>query len=285
MEQQYQESSYCYLSLVTPEVWRYLQGKYWNRRIVTKQGGPNVDWDAVDEESDKQPWRIVVEQGLALCCGDLVTRNLYKPFVDGQDISLAFHTISSGGFARDSDLEAINQLIRLLIKSGSIVSQRNIMECLYRGTASTLKLLLDTWPKGAIQLKRENLFFSHHFDGREDTYDGEAVGPLWELARSMPPMHQFEPMLDLLLARGERLDQRCGPGGTMLHALIIHPLVYDYFLRGIVDGVKVLIERGADVNVRIFRIESFLTSVSVRFARYMSGDDCGLSLAPNCQHV
>lgn len=282
MEQQYQESSYCYLSLFTPELWRHLQENYRKPRFMTKRGAPDVDWDAVDEESDKQPWRIVVEQGLALCCGDLVTRNLYKPFVDGQDISLAIHTISPGQFAPDSDLEEIFQLIRFFIKSGSIVSQRNILECLYRGTASILKLLLDTLPKGAIQLNRENLFVSYHSnDVRDDTYDGETVGPLWELARSMPPMHQFEPMLDLLLARGERLDQRCRPGGTMLHALVIHILFYEDFFRGIMDVVKVLIERGADVSVRIFRIKSFLTSVSIRFARYMSKDNCGLSLAPN----
>ena len=250
MEEQYQQSSYRYLSLVMPETWRYLQSGY--RMQYEKLGDPNIDWKAVDEGSDNQPWQIVVEQGLALCCGDLIKRNLYKLLGHGQDISLVL--IKDRKYVRDFDPQFTDQFIRLLIQSGSVVSQRNILECLYVGTASALDLLLDTQPKGAIQLYRENLFISLPSDDvREDTYDGEAVGPLWELARSGRFEDEFETMLDLLLARGERLDQSCGPGGTMLHALILRNLKDVEYVEYLdhIHRVKLLLERGVNVNVRI----------------------------------
>lgn len=272
MEQQYQASSYRYLGLVTPTLWRYLRNGY-RMQDYPRPGHPSIDWKAVNEDSDSDPWQIVVEQGLALCCGDVFKRNLYKPLGHGQDISLALflHERFSGDHLF---LQAVDQLVRLLIESGSIVSQRNILECLYVGTASTLKLLLDPWPKGPIRLNRENLFVRRRSsnDVRENTYDGEAVGPLWELARCCPDEDHFELMLDLLLARGERLDQSCGPGGTMLHALPIRCRYGDS-----PNPVKRLLERSVNVNVRIYWIGSFVTSISIPFAILISAENCGLS--------
>ena len=260
MEQQYQQSSYPFLSLVESKLWRYLQD---DSRAFIPKGNPSIDWEVVDEGSDDQPWRIVVEQCLALCCGDLIKRNLHKPLGHGQDISLALLRYSE--FSGDPGPPAVDQLIRLLIEPGSIVSQRNILECLYHGTASLLELLLDTWPRGAIQLNREELFIprpSSLDDVREDTYDGKAVGPLWELARAHRGLDAFELMLDLFIARGESLDQSCGPGGTMLHALIVSSQDENYGYYGYLERLKILLKRGVNVNVRMFRIESFVTRVS-----------------------
>lgn len=269
-----QASSYPYLSIVTPETWSYLRGNYRTWDFLKIEGFPQTDWEAVDKDSDNQPWQIVVEQGLALCCGDLVENNLYKPLGHGPDISLAIRKYAV--FHERRDPQAVDLLIRLLINSGSIVSQRNILECLYIGTASTLGLLLDTWPKGAIQLNRENMFvagpevFQDTYDVREDTYDGEAVGPLWELARSHQFEGEFEPMLDLLLERGERFDHSCGPGGTMLHAFIVRIVIDNHYHNNSefqLNQIKTLLEREVNVNVRMFRIESFVTGDSVYVRR------------------
>ena len=46
-------------------------------------------------------------------------------------------------------------------------------------------------------------------------------GPLWELAKGSSIEENFELMLDFLLRRGENLNEICGAGETMLHALII----------------------------------------------------------------
>ena len=250
-----QASSYPYVSLVTPETWRYLRGNYRTRFLLPVNDLPEINWQAVDEVSDNQPWQIMVEQGLALCCRDLVENKLYKPLGHGQDISLALRN-----HVAMVDSQAVDLLIRLLMKFGSIVNQRNILECLYIGTASSLESLLNAWPKGAIQLNRENLLLARpypredNYDAREDAYNGETVGPLWELARQYR-FSEFGPMLDLLLKRGERLDQSCGPGGTMLHALIVRLSVHDYYLYNIrhcKSPIQTVLEREANVNVRIF---------------------------------
>lgn len=243
-----QASSYPYLSIVTPETWSYLRGNYRTWDFLRIEGFPQTDWEAVDKDSDNQPWQIVVEQGLALCCGDLVKNNLYKPLGHGQDISLAIR--KHAAFFERADPQAADLLIRLLINSGSIVSQRNILECLYIGTASTLELLLDTWPKAAIQLNRKNMILVRR-KGRADTYDDEAVGPLWELARCHQSWGEFEPMLDLLLERGERFDQSCGPGGTMLHAFIIRIVIDNQpnnYIESQLNQIKTLLEREVNVN-------------------------------------
>lgn len=264
-----QESSYAYLSLVTPETWRYLRAIYRTRDLRTTDGFPGRDWQAVEQGSNHQPWQIVVEQGLALCCRDLVENNLYKPSGHGQEIALAMSTALSSRM----DPQAVDVLIRLLVDFGRILSRKNILECLYIGTASTLEALLDAWPKGAVQLNRGNLLppFPGE-DVRETTYAGENVGPLWELVRSR--RSEFEPMLDLLLERGERLDQSCGPGGTMLHAIIFRTstdAAYEHVHReSLLNKVKRFLDRKVNVNVRIFRIESFVTGVWVCLRRALS---------------
>lgn len=96
-----------------------------------------------------------------------------------------------------------------------------------------------------------------YYDERNDSYAGESVGPLWELARGDSLDGNFESMLDLLLARGEPLNQICGPGGTMLHALIIKSATFSNYNMQILDylsvdvkRIRALIERGADVNAQ-----------------------------------
>lgn len=270
IERLYQESSYRYLSRVPLPLWRYLQSN--NRLPKLRFSEVSVDWDAVDEGSDRQPWQIVVEQGLALCSWDVIEKNLYKPLGNGQDISLALHHLRDAIWKsttfQSSDNEQVNQLIRVLLQSGSIVSERNILECLYDGSASTLKLLLHPWPQGAIRLNRGSMFFSDlHPDILDNTYNGEAVGPLWELARSDQQGDDFEGMLDFLLERGEKLNQSCGPGGTMLHGVVVSIIEEDYTLS--LERVKLLLDRRVNINVRMLWGDSFLISVSFPFVRHL----------------
>ena len=71
-----QESSLPFLEIVSPPLWRYLRNPYRSRLFSNYDGFDRLDWDAVDEGSDRQPWQIIVEQGLPLCLRDAALRHI-----------------------------------------------------------------------------------------------------------------------------------------------------------------------------------------------------------------
>ena len=270
IEYQYQESSYEYLSLVDPPLWLFVKDfcrlNFNNPLLRTKD--MMLDWNRVDQSMKSQPWQIVVEQGLLLCCRDACSKGLYTPSKNGMDISLAL------GFAVLELMDSYNfflgihllgrpreQLIQFLLQSGATVSQDNIVECLHIGTPRMLRMLLSTRPKRPILLHKNTLHVPVYLDDSQKdlNYQGENFGPLWELAKSnkfyyCSDKDYAENMLDVLIERGESLNEVCGPGGTILHAIIIH-LQYEHFL-GLshLSMVQKLLRRGIDVNVSIHSV-------------------------------
>lgn len=86
LDAQYQKSSLPFLETVSPVIWQYLRKQY---RRYFYYSDYEVNWDAVDECSDRQPWQIIVEQGLLISLRDAALKSYYTPSSDGKDISLA----------------------------------------------------------------------------------------------------------------------------------------------------------------------------------------------------
>lgn len=252
LERYCQESSYSYLSLVTASLWRFLLENYRlpkDRHVVRDQWA--IDWDTIAQASDIQPWRIVIEQGLALCCRDVIAQGLYKLTANDDDLSLALR--SAVHYFHD-DGKAVNSLIRTLLDSGVVLSEMKLVVCLREGTASALEILLEYWPEGCIRLRRKGChssMFNNEYEP-EHTFEEGTNGILWELA--MIPytnQSQFKPMLDLLIARGEDVNATCGWVGTMLHVTVSVPPMGDMFA-AIIDLRRIssiLLEHGANVKV------------------------------------
>lgn len=231
------ESSYEHLSLVSSSLWMYLRDKCRPWKCY-RLGDP--DWDTIGRNPDIQPWQIVVEQGLTLCSGDVIKKALYAPRGDDEAISIA---LVIHGYTRDPALDAMNdsfnQLVTLLLEAGAVVSRTNVIMCLRYGTVSTLEVLLDYWYKGSIE--------------------ANAVGFLSELTLRWGD-EGFEPMLDLLLARGKDIIQVSGPGGNVFHTIIAMITKRSYQIRDINPRIRLLRERGANIKVCSFQLDFCLWS-------------------------
>ena len=267
LEFEYQESSFPFLQIISPTMWRYLRKQY---RIQLdeefEERCSSFDWDTIDKLSDRQPGQIIVEQGLHLSLRDAALKHYYAPPSEGEDLSLALlHTQRLPKGQTFSDKTPGNMLPRLLsclVDLGAVVHQRHILECLYVGHTEGLGTLLASWPEEKIRLKRDTLSLSKVLldlqsgDAEQNhTYNGESVGILWEFVRASlfglsRSDSDAEAMLCLLLERGESLDDVCGPGGTALHGCIIggHTGNNIRFMTN-VSLLKVILRHGADPNV------------------------------------
>ena len=253
LEFQDRESSLPFLEIVPPTLWRYLRRNY---RSMTKWDWPPncdklLDWGAVDTRSDRQPWQIIIEQGLPLSIRDAVLKKSYTLPADGEDISLALLSATNFyDFDDDFDDGVWTQLLpSYLIQYGAIVRQRHVLECLYIGRASWLETLLTSWPKGKIRLGRHLIASMSPLEQAKD--NGQSVGILYELIRDNLYNNSYkvdlEAKLLLLLERGEVLNEICGPGGTVLHASIINM----HLVEGNCDiqEIRLILRHGADPNI------------------------------------
>lgn len=260
-----EESCYEYLSLVPSSTWG--ESPLWIKKNNGYVDYCRRDWDALKQGHQgikRTPWQIIVAQGLVLACKDAITRNQYSP--DSHCISLALLCFDSSRFypkRRCSRGNPFEQLISILILSGATVTQRQIVECIHRGTPEMLNILLSHWHNGRLRLKRDSLFLGEAASMLDESYARETVGPLYELSRASFLMDyevKFERFLDLFLARGEDVNDICGPAGTALHAAIVGAnsrTVTQSFCNGVsdtgnelfIERTRNLISRGANVNV------------------------------------
>ena len=272
LEAQYQKSSLPFLETVSPALWRYLRRQYrieFNRptfRVaeyrsrlhwIRQEYQDRSDWDAVDEYSDRQPWQIIVEQGLPLSLRDAALKHYYTPPSDGMDISLVITDVSKIRECKETRCKGFivlaRQLLSYLIELGAIVCERHLFECVSRGRADLLGALLDSWPQGTIRLTPHRyLPICRTTSGNEkknDYYNGDSVGILYELVRARTVvLDDFEAMLVLLLERGESLNEICGPGGTALHGAIVNVQRLDVRYDSS-RPIQTILHHGADPNV------------------------------------
>ena len=263
MEYKCNESPLSLLEMISPTLWRFLRKQYrpplgWKVDEV----GYGLDWDAVDERSDRQPWQIIVEQGLPLCLEDAALKKHYTPPTDGEDISIVLIMVPQYLLAGTREVwhsayfrkhGAMIGLLAYLLKSGVEVTEGHIFISIYIGKAETLEMLLDFWPRGNIRLGKHMSYLSRTSnrsnDAKNDKYNGESVGILYELVRATQyRFYDFEAKLVLLLRRGEVLNEICGPGGTALHASIIRQLLFPTRLYSS-EPMRVILDHGADPNI------------------------------------
>ena len=222
------ESSYKYLSLVSPSLWIYLRDKC---RPLDIHDEIMVNRGTIGRKPIIQPWQIVVEQGLALCSDDVIKGGLYTPRGDDEamTIALALHEYTADQ-PPDPSKDSLSQLVTILLDSGATVSRTSIIVCLRNGTVRTLEVLLDNWYNGSIEADTAGRF-----------------SLLLELIVNRGK-EGFESMLDLLLAREKDILQVYGPDGNILHEIIAWmaeawKILYKF------EWITALLERGADIKV------------------------------------
>lgn len=255
LEAQYQKSALPFLETVSPVIWQYLR-KLHRRQVYYSYY--EVDWDAVDEWSDRQPWQIIVEQGLPISLRDAALKSYYTSPSDGMDISFAlthvpnFYEMFQPGYEGCRVLA--QQLLSILIEFGAVVREGHIFECLYFGRADLLGTLLASWSEEKIRLKRRRVWVVYRevkssLDPKDDDYNGDSVGVLWELVRGSDLRKvNLKAMLVLLLERGESLNEISGPGGTALHGSIIRAYHERYHKPFVGRAIRLILNHGADPN-------------------------------------
>ena len=266
MEYKYKESPLSLLETIPPTLWRFLRKQYRPQLNWKMRGdGYILDWNAIDERSDIQPWQIIVEQGLPLCLKDAALKNHYTPPRDGEDISIVltmvpeyFQMRAQKGHYYDSlhEQRAVMGLLAFLLKSGVEITEWNIFISILIGKAETLEMLLDLWPRGNIRLGKHMSYLSRSSkrsnDAKNGKYNGESVGILYELVRATQSRffeeYDFEAKLVLLLRRGEVLNKICGPVGTALHASVIRPRLFSADWDS-AEPMRVILDHGADPNI------------------------------------
>lgn len=117
-------------------------------------------------------------------------------------------------------------------------------------------------PNGEVALSRRDWFLypyqlyncerfpsePEYVDVRQYTYANESIGILWELGRSQGDLEDFEAVLNFLLERGENLNKICGPGGSILHSLVLKAALE--YGSSFEDRLTLVLRRGADINLR-----------------------------------
>lgn len=259
-------SSFEYLSQVSDNVWLKLWSHY---RFISSydQSDPfndsplvnfrprlyYLDRKRISDYRQSQPWQIMVEQYLPLCVRDALRTGRYAPGIGCYDVCLALRAQDFEGYGD------VRQLIATLLEAGVQVTIEDILECFEYGTSRILKDILAKWPNGKIKLNKGDLFVPAYLNFNQKlnfTYDRKPIGALWELVRSRGALQSindlnFEAMLDVLISRGEDLNEVCEHGGTMLHAIVICEIQDPY--RNIDSMQSLLMDicltRGADVNI------------------------------------
>lgn len=231
MEHRHGESSFQYLKSVSNAVWIKLSIRFpvLYSRENHSDDSVHLDWKSIPTFRESQPWQIMVEQALPLTVEEALRKGEYVLCSNQYDIRLVIRCWQQENDFNQYDEEVgpYMRLLSFILDNGARASTDDIIECFSYGNAEFLKLLLRSWPNGKILLDRRNTFVPGElikregYDVRNYTYAGQVVGPLWELVRGYPGGGDFELMLDFLLDRGEDRNEICGPGGTILHALII----------------------------------------------------------------
>lgn len=234
LEYSHQKSSLAYLRRVSGATWSRL----WFISDPKSTYFPDLGHiDLMAELYRSQPWQFVFEQGLFLAAEEILATGKYTVQPGSLIISHVLrHFIIRKLKGNINEFEPVFRVISMLIRHGVLPTDADIIECLGTGSTPILISLLSTWPSGKLKLNRGQLQVPPGMEIQEFrnyTYEGEAVGPLWELARvsHFLYIHDYESMLDYFLRRGEDLDEICGPGGTMLHALIVKQIMYPMAIR------------------------------------------------------
>lgn len=161
-----------------------------------------------DQQIDlfKTPWAAAIVHGSPWYCGTAIAKQEINPPNDQDILSYALISSFSEHKGKEPSASTSMQLVSMLLKTGTAVSDNHIIIALSVTTVEILKLLLKYRPQEKVILT--------------DPEDGRQYGPLWYLITRMYMGPDFGQVIDLLLDRGEDINSYCGRGATALHALI-----------------------------------------------------------------
>jgi hypothetical protein len=123
------------------------------------------------------------------------------------------------------------KLVQMLLDSNVHVNDENILCATSYNTVDILELLLTHRPAGKLRLK---------------TIGGNEVGPLSALQRAFCHIKENT---DLLLNRGEDVNDIYGPEGTALHVAMLSPRKPYLYNPRVPEVVQYLLDRGADPHI------------------------------------
>lgn len=207
-------------------------------------------------------YHLAVVHGLELCCRDALDAGQYLP--SSKDISVIMKLRrwlqnpqeNSGSNSKrtdaayhkrtDAECAETKRMYRigaLLMNRGAAIGAPELIQCIMEDSEQMFKLLLSSFPPGPFRVYTK-------LEGQDCE-----VGPLWllcfatrkEAYMSSAHILDFEKKLDLLLERGEDINDICGPAPTLLHAALSFTCG-----SGTVDEVliRALVDRRADINTR-----------------------------------
>ena len=134
-------------------------------------------------------------------------------------------------------------ILAVVLKHHPLVEDNDVVAALLEGSSATLRILLQYCGPGKLCLNPSEPpeeYLNHNFWG-----EGEQYGPLYIIGERGSSDAETEAIIDLLLERGEDINDLCGPQGTVSHSHIQgygYPFGYNY------KFIELLIDRGLDIN-------------------------------------
>lgn len=148
-----------------------------------------------------------------------------------------------------------SMIILLLAPHSSRLKDVDILMAIRKLSMLEIEALLIHFPNGPLYLCSTVLnhniaFYGHWFQESNRMATEQSYGPLWEVVRR-DDVESIAELLRFFLNRGENINSRCGPRGTVFHSVAENQLLFaDYYRSGeeleFVFGI--LIAHGADIQ-------------------------------------
>ncbi|KAI9747030.1 MAG: hypothetical protein M1835_002252 [Candelina submexicana] len=190
-----------------------------------------------------QVWSLMVQERLLLCYKDAVNAGRHSPQAGDIDAAFANWNMYWGN-------EEIEELALFMVKHVASFTDQNILDCLHTGCVTPLKAMLEVHPRGYLQWKRRPVTCYSGCLFHDIVAGSNArrmIGPLQALAMGHSTVNRFEEVLDLLLVRGENLNEVCEPYGAMIQADVRNYGTYHDDDR--VEKLTVILRHGANINL------------------------------------
>jgi hypothetical protein len=155
-------------------------------------------------------------------------------------VSCACRTQYEGGATKAVECDDI---LAVVLKHYPLVKDDDVIAALIGGSPAALQILLQHRGPGKLCLKPSGS--SMEYADRHVWKKGERYGPLWFIEERGSSDAETEAIIDLLLERGEDINDLCGPLGGVLHS---HISKQEFPARYNCKFVELLIEKGLDIN-------------------------------------
>jgi len=149
----------------------------------------------------------------------------------------------------------LSELILLLAPHSSRLKDVDMLMAIRTLSVLEIKALLVHFPQGPLYLystvvNHKVAFSGHWFEESKRTATERLYGPLWEVVRRND-IDSVAEILQLFLNRGEKINARCGPNGTIFHSIAENQLLFadEPWSREELEVVfGMLVSHGADIT-------------------------------------